>query len=62
MHQFNIICRWNVVKSSLKQRYEMLTEDDLAFRPGREGDLLMRLQTKLNKSRTDIMRMIGEVN
>jgi hypothetical protein len=60
MYRFDIIGRWNVVKDVLKQRYNMLTDDDLAFRTGREGELINRLQSKLGKSRADIMRIIGE--
>ncbi len=62
MYQLEIMNRWNAVKGALKQRYEMLTDDDLMFRVGREGDLINRLQKKLNKNRSDIMRMIGEMN
>ncbi len=62
MDQLDINSRWNVVKNELKQRYVMLTDDDLTFRVGREGDLISRLQQKLKKSRSDIMRMIGSVS
>ena len=62
MYQLDVISRWNTVKTELKQRYTVLTEDDLAFRMGKEGDLIGRLQQKLKKSRSDIMRMIGEVS
>jgi uncharacterized protein YjbJ (UPF0337 family) len=60
MYKLEIISRWNVVKGVLKQRYGMLTDDDLAFNQGREGELIGRLQKKLGKSRADIMRIIGD--
>jgi hypothetical protein len=60
MYRFDIIGRWNVVKGVLKQRYNMLTDEDLTFRTGHEGELINRLQSKLGKSRADIMRIIGE--
>jgi uncharacterized protein YjbJ (UPF0337 family) len=59
MYKLDIISRWNTVKAILKQRYGMLTDDDLMFRYGREGELIGRLQQKLGKSRGDIMRIIG---
>jgi uncharacterized protein YjbJ (UPF0337 family) len=62
MNMLDVVCRWNRVKSILKQRYGSLTDDDLAFRYGKEGELICRLQQKLGKSRADIMRIIGEVN
>jgi hypothetical protein len=62
MYKLELISRWNEVKEKLKRRYNMLTDDDLIFRLGREGELIIRLQRKLGKSRADVMRMIGEVN
>ena len=62
MYNLELVSRWNVVKEKLKRRYHMLTDEDLMFRLGREGELIVRLQRKLGKSRADIMRMIGEVN
>jgi hypothetical protein len=61
MYSLDIVSRWNKVKGILKQRY-CLTDDDLTFRYGKEGELIYRLQQKLGKSRADIMRIIGEVN
>lgn len=52
--------RWNEVKSRLKSRYEVLTDEDLNLSLGRENDLIQRLQRKLGKSKADIFRMIGE--
>lgn len=60
MYKLDIISRWNYVKGILKQRYGTLTDADLAFNHGREGELIGRLQEKLGKSRADIMRIIGE--
>jgi hypothetical protein len=62
MYKLELISRWNEVKEKLKRRYIMLTDEDLMFRLGKEGELIIRLQRKLGKSRADVMRMIGEVN
>jgi hypothetical protein len=62
MDKLELIGRWNEVKEKLKRRYNLLTDDDLIFRFGKEGELIIRLQRKLGKSRADVMRMIGEVN
>jgi uncharacterized protein YjbJ (UPF0337 family) len=56
----NIKSRWNEVKGHLKQQYQMLSDDDLAFRFGQEGALIVRLQKKLGKTKADILRMIAE--
>lgn len=60
--KLDVASRWTKVKSILQQRYSMLTDDDLTFRFGKEGELINRLQQKLGKSRTDIMRILSEVN
>ncbi|HEY0742959.1 MAG TPA: general stress protein CsbD [Chryseosolibacter sp.] len=62
MYKLELISRWNQVKEKLKRRYNMLTDEDLMFRMGREGELIIRLQRKLGKTRADVMRMIGEAN
>jgi len=56
----DIRSRWNEVKAYLKQKYGMLTEEDLALSPGREGDLMIRLQNKLGKTKADILKILGE--
>lgn len=60
MHGLDVINRWNTVKDILKSRYQVLTDDDLTFKSGREGELICRLQQKLGLSRKDIMRIIGD--
>jgi uncharacterized protein YjbJ (UPF0337 family) len=60
MNVQEIKCRWNEVKAKLKNQYGMLTDDDLTFSFGKEGELIIRLQQKLGKSKADIMRIIGE--
>lgn len=62
MYKLDIIRRWNVVKTALRQKYGILTDEDLTFNQGREGELIGRLQEKLGKTRADIMRIIGDVN
>jgi hypothetical protein len=61
MYKLDVMSRWNIVKGILKQQYNLLTDEDLVFKYGKEGDIIRRLQKKLNKSRSEIMRMIGEV-
>lgn len=60
MYKLDVINRWNAVKDILKNRYQVLTDDDLTFKSGREGELIGRLQQKLGLSRADIMRIIGD--
>jgi uncharacterized protein YjbJ (UPF0337 family) len=62
MNMLDVVSRWNIVKGELKQRYDILTDDDLTFKWGKEGALIYKLQQRLGKSRADIMRIIGELN
>jgi len=45
-------------KRQLKQKYGQLTDYDLAFSEGKEGELLGRLQQKLGRSKEDLRRQI----
>jgi hypothetical protein len=56
----DISSRWKEVKAYLKQKYAMLNEDDLTLNPGKEGDLMTRLQHKLGKTKADILKILGE--
>ena len=60
MNVLDIRSRWNEVRSRLKQQYEMLTDDDLTHKIGHEGDLMCRLQKKLGKTKSDVLKLIGE--
>ena len=42
---------WEVVKERMKDNDITLTDEDLAYSPGKEGELLERLEKKLNKPR-----------
>jgi uncharacterized protein YjbJ (UPF0337 family) len=60
MHKLDVVSRWNFVKGILRQRYGTLTDADLTFNHGKEGELIGRLQKKLGKSRAELMRIIGD--
>ena len=60
MTVIDIRSRWNEVRSRLKQQYQMLTDDDLTLKLGHEGDLMGRLQKKLGKTKSDVLKIIGE--
>ncbi|MFD1188900.1 YtxH domain-containing protein [Pontibacter rugosus] len=52
---------WSDVKSQLRRNYDDLTDEDLDYKEGGESDLLERLQTKLGKTRDEIVRMISDL-
>jgi uncharacterized protein YjbJ (UPF0337 family) len=61
MNKLQIKGSWNELKGKLKQQYGNLTDDDLVFSEGKEGELLGRLQKKLGKSKDEVRQMIEKL-
>lgn len=49
---------WNEQKGKLKQKFAMLTENDLLFAEGKKDEMFGRLQIKLGKSKEELYRII----
>ena len=52
---------WNQTKGKLKQKFAMLTDDDLLLVEGKQDELMGRLQTKLGKTKEDLQKLIAEL-
>ena len=52
---------WNEVQGKLKQKYGLLTDNDLIYTEGRHDELRGRLQKKLGKARDDVIKIIAEM-
>jgi uncharacterized protein YjbJ (UPF0337 family) len=52
---------WNETKGKLKQKYAILTDDDLLLVEGKQDELIGRLQAKLGKSKEEIQKIISEL-
>jgi len=61
MNKLTFKGEWNEVKGKLKQKYGLLTEDDLAYSEGKADELLGRLQKKLGKAKDEIQKIISEI-
>lgn len=57
MTEFN--GNWNEIKGKLKQKFSMLTDDDLLLVDGKKDELLGRLQIKLGKTKEEIRKLIS---
>ena len=55
---FKIVGNWDVQSRKLKEKFPQLTAEDLKNEAGKEGDLLTRLERRLNKNRQEIIRLI----
>lgn len=52
---------WNEIKGKLKQKFGMLTENDLMFADGKHDELLGRLQLKLGRTKAEINKIIADL-
>jgi hypothetical protein len=55
---FKITADWSVLSQQLKEKFSQLTDSDLKFEPGKEGELLTRMETRLNKKREEVINII----
>lgn len=49
---------WNEQKGKLKQKFGFLTDNDLMFAEGKKEEMLGRLQIKLGKTKSDLLKLI----
>ncbi len=61
MNDYKIEGNWNEKKGKLKQEYGSLTDDDLAYRDGKEDELIGKLQKKLGKTKDEVQKIISEI-
>ncbi len=52
---------WNEIKGKLKQKYALLTDNDLLLIDGKRDELLGRLQLKLGKTKDEIRKIIADL-
>jgi len=50
---------WNTIKGKLKQKYALLTDDDLLFSDGKNDEMLGRIQVKLGKTKEELNEIIA---
>jgi uncharacterized protein YjbJ (UPF0337 family) len=50
---------WNEQKGILKQRFAILTENDLLFEEGKKDEMLGKLQIKLGKTKEELRAVIS---
>jgi uncharacterized protein YjbJ (UPF0337 family) len=52
---------WNEQKGKLKQKFAVLTDNDLMFDEGKKDEMLGKLQIKLGKTKEELQRIIGSI-
>lgn len=49
---------WDEQKGKLKQKFAILTDNDLLFAEGKKDEMYGRLQLKLGKSKEELLKII----
>ncbi len=57
----NIIRSWREQKAMLKMRFPILREEDFAYEEGEKENMLVRLEAKLNKTKTELEALFAEL-
>jgi uncharacterized protein YjbJ (UPF0337 family) len=52
---------WKVTKGKLKQKFAMLSDDDLLLVEGKQDELIGRLEVKLGKTREEVRKLIYDL-
>ena len=52
---------WTITKGKLKQKFARLTDNDLLFLDGKQDEMLGRLQSRLGKTKDEIMKIISDL-
>ncbi len=56
-----LLGNWNETKGKLKQKFAMLTDNDVMLITGKHDEMLGRLQIKLGKTKEEIHKLIAEL-
>jgi len=59
MNKTEVLGNWNEQKGKLKQKYAMLTDNDLLFEEGKKDEMFGRLQIKLGKTKEELFKIIA---
>jgi len=52
---------WNETKGKLKQKFAILTDNDLLLVEGKQEELMGRLQIKLGKTKEEMQKVLSEL-
>jgi uncharacterized protein YjbJ (UPF0337 family) len=52
---------WNKQKGKLKQKFAVLTDNDLMYAEGKKEEMLGKLQIKLGKTKEEFHKILAEL-
>ena len=53
--------KWNEQKGKLKQKFAILTDNDLMYEEGKRDEMYGKLQKKLGKSKDELLKIIASL-
>jgi len=54
----NVIGYWNKKKEKLKQKFPIITDEDLRYNEGKEKEMIEMLGSKLGKTKQELLYII----
>lgn len=61
MNDLELKGNWNETKGKLKEKYAVLTDNDLAYEEGQEEQLIGHLQEKLGKTKKEVKDILRDI-
>ncbi|MDA3943060.1 MAG: CsbD family protein [Bacteroidetes bacterium] len=61
MNTTEVTGNWIETKGKLKQKFALLTDDDLLLVEGKHDEMLGRLQIKLGKTKEELQKIIADL-
>ena len=61
MNKIEVKGNWNEQKGKLKQKFAILTDNDLMYEEGKQDEMYGKLQIKLGKSKEELHKLIEEL-
>jgi uncharacterized protein YjbJ (UPF0337 family) len=61
MNKTEVKGNWNEQKGKLKQKFAILTDNDLMFAEGKKDEMFGKLQIKLGKTKEELFKIISEL-
>lgn len=55
---FKIVGNWADQAKGLKNKFSQLTDSDLKFEKGKDNELVQRIESRLNKNRDEVIKLI----
>jgi uncharacterized protein YjbJ (UPF0337 family) len=59
MNKKEVKGNWNELKGKLKQRFAVLTDNDLMYEEGKRDEMLGKIQIKIGKSKEELDKILS---